>query len=133
MGQGAAARRARLDHLIVDFAVAMLRYSGPAVPVALRSPAPCRSEPTPLRVGRRTAITFPENIGHVAGGGRDGWGRAFSQGVLCALAGGYDFAVHVEGGLLTRLDLQDICGMMMARASWRWGPLPRNGAGSSSA
>jgi hypothetical protein len=103
------------DHLIVDsqspcFDTADLPFLsrfGPRLP--------CPSQPTPLPVGRRTAITFPESIGHLAGGGRDGWGRAFFQGMLCALAGGYDFAVHVGGDLLTRLDLQDICAMMTAR------------------
>ena len=48
-------------------------------------------------------------------GGSDGWGRAFSQGLLCAVSGGYDYVVHVEGDLLTRLDVPAICRMMQER------------------
>ena len=73
------------------------------------------SEPAPLVVGHRSIISFPDNVGHLSAGGRDGWGRAFSQGLLCALAGGYDYVVHVEGDLLTRLDLPKICRMMQDR------------------
>jgi hypothetical protein len=114
------------DHLIVDSQspcfdtvdLPFLSRFGPR--------RPCPSEPTPMTVGRRTAITFAESIGHVNDGGRDGWGRAFSQGMLCALAGGYDYAVHVEGDLLTRLDLQDICRTMEDHAIRALGAITPN-------
>jgi hypothetical protein len=76
---------------------------------------PCPSVPTPVPVAHRSIIGFPDNVGLLSAGGRDGWGRAFSQGLLCAMSGGYDYVVHVEGDLLTRLDLATICRLMQDR------------------
>jgi TPR repeat protein len=66
-------------------------------------------------VGHRSIVGFPDNVGHLSAGGADGWGRAFSEGLLCAASGGYDYVVHVEGDLLTRLDVPAICRMMRER------------------
>jgi hypothetical protein len=66
-------------------------------------------------VGHRSIVGFPDNVGHLGAGGADGWGRAFSQGLLTAVSGGYDYVVHVEGDLLTRLDLPAACRMMQER------------------
>src|SRR5260221_10014685 len=103
------------DHLAVDSSSPVFDTS--ALPFLSRFGARrvIPPEPTPLVVGRRSVITFPDNVGHLSAGGRDGWGRAFSQGLLCAIAGGYDYVVHVEGDLLTRLDLAKICRMMQDR------------------
>jgi hypothetical protein len=100
------------DHLIVDsqspvFDLASLPHLSrfaPAIPVP--------SETAPVVVGRRSTVTFPDNIGHLSHGGRDGWGRAFCQGLLCALTSGHDYVVHVEGDLLTRLDIPQLCRSM---------------------
>jgi len=69
----------------------------------------------PVAIGRRSAVIFPDDIGSVSQGGRDGWGRAFCQGLLCAMANGHDYVVHVEGGLLTRLDIPHHCRTMQER------------------
>ncbi|RWF44291.1 MAG: methyltransferase domain-containing protein [Mesorhizobium sp.] len=45
---------------------------------------------------------FGDNIGHLARGGRDGWGRAFTYGLQAAIDGGYDYVVHIEGDSLCR-------------------------------
>jgi len=74
----------------------------------------CPSDPTLFAVRHRTIVSFPENLGQLERGGRDGWGRAFSQGLLCGIAGGYDYVVHVEGDMLTRLDIPRVCGTMAA-------------------
>jgi hypothetical protein len=75
----------------------------------------CPSEPSLFAVRHRTIISFPENLGQLERGGRDGWGRAFSQGLLCGIAGGYDYVVHVEGDMLTRLDIPRVCRTMAER------------------
>jgi len=52
--------------------------------------------------------SFPDNIGHLAKGGRDGWGRAFCFGLQYAIDHGYDYVVHIEGDSLFRLPVMDI-------------------------
>lgn len=49
---------------------------------------------------RREVYSFTENAGHLNRGGKDGAGRAFTQGMLLAIGAGYDYCVHVEGDLL---------------------------------
>jgi ADP-heptose:LPS heptosyltransferase/SAM-dependent methyltransferase len=46
---------------------------------------------------------FGDNIGHLARGGRDGWGRAFTWGLQAAIDGGYDYVVHIEGDSLFQM------------------------------
>lgn len=55
---------------------------------------------------------FPDNIGHLSRGGRDGWGRAFSMGLQYAIDHQYDYAVHIEGDSLFRLPVKPICEQM---------------------
>jgi hypothetical protein len=55
---------------------------------------------------------FPDNIGHLARGGRDGWGRAFCYGLQAAIDGGYDYVVHIEGDSLFRLPVMPIIEQM---------------------
>lgn len=61
---------------------------------------------------RHTLVSFAHNVGHLGGGGRDGWGRAFCQGLHLAITNGYDYAVHIESDLLCRLKVREICAMM---------------------
>lgn len=58
--------------------------------------------------------SFPDNIGHLSCGGRDGWGRAFSYGLQHAIDGGYDYAVHIEGDSLFRLPVKPIVEQMQS-------------------
>ena len=114
------------DHLIVDsqspvFDLARLPFLSRFAP-AVTLPA----QTAPVAVGRRTTLTFPDNIGHLLHGGRDGWGRAFCQGLICAMANGYDYVVHVEGDLLTRLDLPGLCREMRDGGIHALGPVTPN-------
>jgi hypothetical protein len=58
--------------------------------------------------------SFPDNIGHLSRGGRDGWGRAFCKGLEAAIAGRYDYAAHIEGDSLFRLPVMPIVEQMAA-------------------
>lgn len=49
--------------------------------------------------------TFPDNVGHLSRGGRDGWGRAFCHGLERAVDDGYDYVAHVECDSLCTLDI----------------------------
>ena len=103
------------DHLVIDSRSPV--FDTASLPFLARFGA-CRmipADPASFAVGHRSIVSFPDNIGHLSAGGRDGWGRAFSQGLLCGLAGGYDYVIHVEGDLLTRLDLPKVCRMMGER------------------
>lgn len=57
-------------------------------------------------------IDFADNIGHLARGGGDGWGRAFCAGIEWAIRQKYDYVVHVEGDSLFRLSVKTICEQM---------------------
>jgi hypothetical protein len=114
------------DHLMVDsqspvFDLANRPYLSRFHP-AIRVP----SGTAPVAIGRRSAVIFPDNIGTVSQGGRDGWGRAFCQGLLCAMANGYDYVVHVDGGLLTRLDIPHHCRTMEERGIHALGAITPN-------
>jgi hypothetical protein len=103
------------DHLIVDSQSPVFDTSSYNFLPHFGQRHICPAEPTPFAVRHRTIVSFPDNVGQLEQGGRDGWGRAFSQGLLCGMAGGYDYVVHVEGDLLTRLDLPKICRTMADR------------------
>lgn len=53
-------------------------------------------------------FTFPDNIGHLARNGRDGWGRAFCRGVEIAIEQNYDWLVHIESDMLSRVDVANV-------------------------
>lgn len=55
---------------------------------------------------------FSDNIGHLARGGKDGWGRAFCYGLEEAIVNGYNYAVHIEGDSLFRLPIGPIVKQM---------------------
>ncbi|MER9937423.1 methyltransferase domain-containing protein [Mesorhizobium sp. M0088] len=57
---------------------------------------------------------FPDNVGHLARGGKDGWGRAFSKGLEMAIDGQYDYVVHIEGDSLFKRPVMPIIRQMMA-------------------
>lgn len=56
--------------------------------------------------------SFPDNIGHMARGGQDGWGRAFCHGLSRAIDEGYDYVAHIEGDSLFRLPVGPIVRQM---------------------
>ncbi|AEH88191.1 methyltransferase domain-containing protein [Mesorhizobium opportunistum] len=58
--------------------------------------------------------SFPDNIGHLARGGKDGWGRAFCKGLEMAIDGQYDYVVHIEGDSLFSKPVLPIIRKMMA-------------------
>lgn len=60
---------------------------------------------------------FPDNIGHLSRGGRDGWGRAFCFGLQYAIDHGYDYVVHIEGDSLFRLPVLPIVEEMEVSAT----------------
>lgn len=63
-------------------------------------------------------LQLGNNIGHLAKGGRDGWGRAFCAGLRQSYGGrqgDYDYVVHVESDSLLRLPVRPICEMMQQR------------------
>lgn len=73
------------------------------------------ASPVPLLAVEEGAekYAFPDNIGHLARGGKDGWGRAFCKGLEMAIDGQYDYVAHVEGdSLLSRPVLPIIREMM---------------------
>jgi len=55
------------------------------------------------------------NIGHLARGGQDGWGRAFTSGLSHALALEYDYVVHIEGDSLFRWSVEPILRHMQKK------------------
>lgn len=58
---------------------------------------------------------FADNIGHLSKGGKDGWGRAFCQGLEIAIERGFDYVVHIEGDSLFRLPVEPIIAEMRAK------------------
>ncbi len=56
--------------------------------------------------------SFPDNIGHLSRGGRDGWGRAYCKGLQVAIDGGYDYVAHIEGDSLLRPPVMPIVEQM---------------------
>lgn len=58
--------------------------------------------------------SFPDNIGHLARGGKDGWGRAFCKGLEMAIDGQYDYVVHIEGDSLFKRPVMPIIRQMIA-------------------
>ena len=57
-------------------------------------------------------VSFPENVGLLTKGGRDGRGRAFVRGVQCAIQHNYDYAAHIEFNLLFKYPVQNFFKML---------------------
>ncbi|RVD14303.1 MAG: methyltransferase domain-containing protein [Mesorhizobium sp.] len=74
------------------------------------------ASPVPLLAVEEGAekYAFPDNIGHLARGGKDGWGRAFCKGLEMAIDGQYDYVVHIEGDSLFSKPVLPIIRKMMA-------------------
>lgn len=74
----------------------------------------------PVQFDGVETFSFPDNIGHLSRNGpdgpnsrgRDGWGRAFCEGLSIALARGYDYAVHIEGDSLLRKQVMPVVRQM---------------------
>ena len=62
--------------------------------------------------GVHSTLQLGNNIGHLSRGGQDGWGRAFCAGLQYAIYRGYDYAVHIEGDSLCKLDVMKMCKEM---------------------
>jgi hypothetical protein len=74
------------------------------------------ASPLPVhQPGRNIVMNLGNNIGHLARGGRDGWGRAFCLGLRWAIDAEYDFVAHVEGDSLFRLPVMPIFEEMQSR------------------
>lgn len=61
---------------------------------------------------RGTIVSFADNVGHLARGGRDGWGRAFCQGLQLAIDNEFDYVAHVEADLLSCVDWSKGAGLL---------------------
>lgn len=74
------------------------------------------ASPVPLLAVEEGAekYAFTDNIGHLARGGKDGWGRAFCKGLEMAIDGQYDYVVHIEGDSLFSRPVLPIIRKMMA-------------------
>jgi hypothetical protein len=57
-------------------------------------------------------IAFSENIGHLAAGGQDGWGRAFTRGLQWAIDGSLDYVVGLDTDILFSRPVGPIFDMM---------------------
>ena len=57
-------------------------------------------------------VRLENNIGHLSRGGRDGWGRAFTAGLLNAIESGYDWVVHIECDLLFARPVAEVIDKM---------------------
>src|ERR1700684_3743503 len=58
-------------------------------------------------------IRFEDNLGHLFHGGRDGWGRAFTHGVLYAIDKEYDWLALLDCDLLLARPVGEILGKMI--------------------
>jgi hypothetical protein len=65
-----------------------------------------------IEFGRCELFRFPENVGHMYFDNRDGWGRAMCKGVEIAHERGYDWCVHIESDVASRLDARQICELL---------------------
>ncbi|MBZ9705379.1 methyltransferase domain-containing protein [Mesorhizobium sp. ESP7-2] len=72
------------------------------------------ASPLPFAGEDTLKYTFSDNVGHLARGGKDGWGRAFSKGLEMAIDGQYDYVVHIEGDSLLKQPVLPIVRQMMA-------------------
>ncbi len=67
--------------------------------------------PSPLQSGLNW-VCFTDNLGHLSLNGKDGWSRAFTYGLRCALENDYDYVAHIEADVLCRLKFNDIIAQM---------------------
>jgi hypothetical protein len=85
------------DDVLSDFAYMEI---GAAIETGVRLASP------------KTIVNFADNVGHLAKGGRDGWGRAFCQGLQLAIDNEYDYVAHVEADLLSCVDWTKGIGLL---------------------
>lgn len=79
------------------------------------------ASPVPVRDDSFAVVRqLGDNIGHLSRGGQDGWGRAFCTGLHHAIDECYDYAVHIEGDSLCRLDVMKICEQMRDSGGVAW-------------
>lgn len=58
-------------------------------------------------------VQLGNNIGHLSRGGQDGWGRAFTVGLLNAIDMDYDWVVHIECDLLFARPVSEVIEKMI--------------------
>lgn len=64
--------------------------------------------PPPLKY-----LLLESNVGHLARGGQDGWGRAFSAGVNYAIEKGYDWLANIECDILFSRPVESVIAKMV--------------------
>lgn len=72
--------------------------------------------PTPEHLtgtSERVIGFFPDNIGHLSRGGRDGWGRALSAGIDYAVRQGYTHLAYIDADILLARPVQPILDKMI--------------------
>jgi hypothetical protein len=67
-------------------------------------------------------VQLGENIGHLAKGGRDGWGRAFCTGLQMALECGYKYVAHVETDVVLTASVEPLFVTIMKAQGWQAWP-----------
>lgn len=77
----------------------------------------CKMPYSLVNIGCNTTST-DDNIGHLARGGRDGWGRAFCIGLNEAVQSQYDYVVHIEGDSLCSRRVAPVINNMYARGTY---------------
>ena len=88
----------------------MLRLNREAHITIIDSQSPV---PIPDTVGDDIEVwSFDDNIGHLGSTGRDGWGRAFCQGLQDAIEFYYDYVVLVDTDILFARPVGPICDYM---------------------
>lgn len=78
----------------------LIRRMNPAADIIVVDSASPSLDVPIARANRIAILTLGDNIGHLAGGGQDGWGRAFARGLFHGVEGGYDHIVHIECDVL---------------------------------
>lgn len=64
--------------------------------------------PFDFKFMKNCVLSFGNNIGHLARDGRDGWGRAFCQGIRIAINNNFKTVIHIEGDLLFKGNVDSI-------------------------
>ena len=64
--------------------------------------------PPPLKY-----LNLPDNVGHLARGGKDGWGRAFSAGIGYAIRNEYEWVANIECDMLCAVPVEEIFAKMI--------------------
>ena len=90
-----------LEKLSPDPDILVIDCNSPFRPSAFLKPMSYETVPlTATSLPRRAVMSFRENVGHLSGGGKDGWGRSFSKAIEVAMACGYHWLAYIETDVL---------------------------------